>query len=68
MEAVLGCLLIIILVPLVSALGTYLIMFAWNIFMVSVFGLPVITFIQAFALWLIIATLKGLFSITINKN
>lgn len=67
MEIIFGCLLLILLVPLVSAISALVTMWAWNIFMVSVFHLPVITFIQAFALWLIITTIKGLFSITVNK-
>ena len=72
METILGCLFIIliflVLVPAVSAISAWITMWAWNMFMVSVFHLPAITFWQAFALWLLLGMIKGIFSVTVNKK
>lgn len=56
------------IIALVAAAGALIICWAWNNFMPSVFGLPSITFIQAFALTFLIGSLKGLLGITINRK
>jgi hypothetical protein len=53
---VLGAVLIILLV---AALLSFLLMYAWNIGMVTAFGLPQITYVQALCLFFVSRTLLG---------
>lgn len=58
-------LVVLLVLPILAgaiALSAWLTAWAWNVFMPSVFGLPQIGFWQAFALTVLITSLKGLFS------
>lgn len=46
-----------------SALSALILMLAWNAFMPHVFGLPEVSFVQAFALTFLIGAIKGLVNI-----
>lgn len=64
----LAILMVVGLLASFAAVGALIITWAWNAFMPSVFGLREITFLQAFALTLLIGTLRGLFSVQIQKK
>lgn len=61
---------LLIAVPLVlgiAALGAWITMWAWNIFLVAIFHLPAINFWQALGANLLLWTIKGLVSVTYKK-
>lgn len=64
----LNFLLVLGVIAAFAALGALIVSWAWNAFMPSVFGLPQITFLQAFALTMLIGSVKGLLSVNIQKK
>jgi hypothetical protein len=65
---VLGFLFGIAIIVGFSALSALIIAWAWNAFMPSVFGLPSITFWQAFALTILLSSIRQVVHVTRKKD
>lgn len=53
---------------LVLLIPSLILMWAWNVFMPSMFGLPEVTFLQALALSVLLSFVKSVVSITFRKT
>jgi len=70
--AVLGCLLILVLLVIAPLFLATLFYFGWNLAIVTIFGMPAITFWwqsigMAFLVMVASAIFKSLFTITVNR-
>ena len=66
--AVISFVVVAAIIGVFAALGALILSWAWNTFMPPVFGLPSITFFQAFALTFLIGSIKGLLSVQIKRK
>lgn len=56
-----SCLLVIVVALGLDCLFAWIFQMLWNFAIVAIFALPIITFWQAFALWIIIGLIGGCF-------
>lgn len=66
--ALISFLVVIAIIGLCCALGAVILMWAWNHSMPAIFGLPQVTFVQAFALSMVAGCIRSVTTVQAKKE